>query len=48
MFLNMIRVNNSPDKHIHLQLNQNEQPMKTAASKPQTILMWFAMELIND
>lgn len=31
MFLYMIRVNNGPDKHIQLQLNQNEQ----SASKPQ-------------
>lgn len=48
MFLNMIRVKNGPYKHILLQLNQNEQSLETAASKPQTILMWFAMELIND
>lgn len=32
MFLNMIRVNNGPDKHIQFQFNQNEQ----SASKPRT------------
>jgi len=47
MFLNMIRVNNGPDKHIQLQFNQNELSLETtAACKPQTV--WFAMKLIND
>ncbi len=46
LFLNMIRGNNGPDKHIQLQMC-NDLSFETVASKRQTvcILMWFALKI---